>query len=55
LHAALQDYLQQGGRRVSHWMAQQQAQIVLFNQEWDYCQAFENINTLAQLQGLECG
>jgi molybdopterin-guanine dinucleotide biosynthesis protein A len=49
LHDSLEQYLHQGGRKVTTWMAQHRCANVLFQD----AQAFSNANTLAELRGLE--
>lgn len=50
LHTHLEDYLQQGGRKVDHWYATLRVVEVHFD---DRIEAFDNLNTPEQLRELE--
>ncbi len=50
LQGSLEDYLQQGQRKIDRWLAQHAVHKVDFSQETD---VFLNINTLSELHALE--
>lgn len=55
LQGSLHDYLEGGGRKIGTWLAQHACAQAAFDQPGDAAHAFDNANTLAQLQALERG
>ncbi len=53
LRHSLRQFMQQGGRKIGAWAAQQACVQVAFNMPHDLPQAFTNLNTLQELQALE--
>ena len=55
LRGSLRAYLDQGGRKIDDWIAQQSHVAVAFDAPGDDPHAFYNANTLAELRSLEIG
>jgi molybdopterin-guanine dinucleotide biosynthesis protein A len=55
LRQSLNDYLQNGGRKVDAWAAQHDPALVAFDQPGDDPNSFFNVNTLAELALLQSG
>jgi molybdopterin-guanine dinucleotide biosynthesis protein A len=52
LAGRLEAYIQGGGRKVGHWMSEQQVVEVAFNRLGDDPSAFVNLNTFDSLRAL---
>jgi len=55
LHASLQQYTAQGGRKIDAWARTHRCVSVAFDQPGDDARAFANANTLEELHALEHG